>query len=321
KLTDETKEETRVFSKRHGLELKLKLKPEKCIGLCRRLKLSKEQKYLYRQNPHLRQVFLEEKKKLVFYCGGDKTFSTTENRLLLPTSGRTPYNSSKTSFQTVKHYGQRKLLMSEIEFLTNVIATAAHSTDSQNLLVIYAGAAPGSHTNYLSLMFPQLRFIFFDHSEFLAEESDHIKIRREMFTNELAEEYSTIKENLLFICDIRQLYFQAWAPPRSTECRLLVTQDDISKPLIEYDNTDYDSAMFYFSTCTRTMYYEHDYNKGEHIGLDHCYDCRTELFILEQYVRKIKQVKEDEVKKQVLKLSSDIWDKITSNKQVPSRKR
>ncbi|CAF4400929.1 unnamed protein product, partial [Didymodactylos carnosus] len=251
-------------------------------------------------------------------------------------------------FQTVKHYGQRKLLMSEIEFLTNVIATAAHSADSQNLLVIYAGAAPGSHTNYLSLMFPQLRFILFDHSEFLAEESDHIKIRREMFTNELAEEYSTMKGNLLFICDIRtfssyaeleddvkkdmtsqmqwikiikpraslikfrlpytagQLYFQA----RSTECRLLVTQDDISKPLIEYDNTDYDSAMFYFSTCTRTMYYEHDYNKGEHIGLDHCYDCRTELFILEQYVRKIKQVKEeDEVKKQVLKLSSDIWDK------------
>ncbi len=57
------------------------------------------------------------------------------------------------------HWGQRKLLMSEIEFLT------LHATPG--CVVVYAGAAPGLHCAFLSDMFPEVRqFILVDPSPF-----------------------------------------------------------------------------------------------------------------------------------------------------------
>ena len=50
------------------------------------------------------------------------------------------------------HIGQRKLIMSEIQFLTN----------SDAKYCLYAGSAPGNKTHTLSLLFPNIKFILID---------------------------------------------------------------------------------------------------------------------------------------------------------------
>lgn len=66
--------------------------------------------------------------------------------------------------------------------------------------------------------------------------------------------------------------------------------------------------MFYFNTVTRATYYEHDI-EGD--GIDHCYDCRAEIFILENYLLKIGKLHEQNIGSQeardmISKLSLDI---------------
>lgn len=56
------------------------------------------------------------------------------------------------------HIGQRKLLMNEIQFLTTI-------TDARPLIV-YAGAAPGNKTGYLSELFPNMTMLLVDPNPF-----------------------------------------------------------------------------------------------------------------------------------------------------------
>ena len=59
----------------------------------------------------------------------------------------------------MEHWGQRKLLFSEIEFLT----LYGHLAKT----VVYAGAAPGTHINYLSKeLFPEHKWVLVDPAPF-----------------------------------------------------------------------------------------------------------------------------------------------------------
>ena len=104
--------------------------------------------------------------------------------------------------KTVDHWGQRKLLLSEIEFLT------LHADPRTPTLVVYAGAAPGAHIPYLSELFPGIKFVLVDPASFCdGIECPHIQIRQRCFTHATAVELSQwCQENhtvLLFISDIR----------------------------------------------------------------------------------------------------------------------
>jgi hypothetical protein len=102
--------------------------------------------------------------------------------------------------KSVVHWGQRKLLLSEIEFLT--ICTKEHGTDIDSCTVVYAGAAPGTHINYLSNLFPKVRFVLVDPAPFTAKSSSRIEIIQDMFTDDLARHLSKCN-NIFFISDIR----------------------------------------------------------------------------------------------------------------------
>lgn len=56
------------------------------------------------------------------------------------------------------HIGQRKLLLTEIQFLTDICIKIPIG----DIHVVYAGAAPGHHDHLLSTMFPRVRFILVD---------------------------------------------------------------------------------------------------------------------------------------------------------------
>jgi len=77
---------------------------------------------------------------------------------LQPTDPKAEYRRRFTDGKSVIHWGQRKLLLSEIEFLT-------HYSDLSTL-VVYAGAAPGSHITMLADMFPKHNFILYDPNDF-----------------------------------------------------------------------------------------------------------------------------------------------------------
>ena len=81
----------------------------------------------------------------------------------------------------IRHWGQRKLFITELFFLTKY----------QNLgdVVIYAGAAPGNHIPFLTELFPQLKFILVDPNKFMISENDKIKIINEYFTDQMCENF------------------------------------------------------------------------------------------------------------------------------------
>eukprot|EP00667_Euglena_gracilis_P012507 EG_transcript_12853 len=116
-------------------------------------------------------------------------------RILPPNAPRLQYRRRKGEVKTTLHWGQRKLLMSEIEFLT--LYAAPGDT------VVYAGAAPGSHVQFLAeQMFPTLKFVLVDPADFICRPTNKIIIRQEYFTSATAREFQG-RTDILFVSDIR----------------------------------------------------------------------------------------------------------------------
>jgi hypothetical protein len=67
-----------------------------------------------------------------------------------------PYESSRHSIKMGDHIGQRKLLLSEVQFLVK----------NTSKYIVYAGSAPGNKTLYLSMLFPDRIFILVDPNQF-----------------------------------------------------------------------------------------------------------------------------------------------------------
>jgi cap2 methyltransferase len=110
-----------------------------------------------------------------------------------------PYRRSYGGLFFPLHLGQRKLLMSEIEFLTN------HGEKSN--LVVYAGAADGKHIPYLASLFPNHIFHLYDIGRYspeviqYAKRHHQLQVYSQLFSNSDAEKYAG--KNTLFISDIR----------------------------------------------------------------------------------------------------------------------
>lgn len=95
------------------------------------------------------------------------------------------------------HIGQRKLLLSEIEFLTRIL-----KLEPGPFTLLYIGAAPGQHIPLLSDMFPEVKFILYDPAPFAIKETDKIKIHQKLFTDQELENHR-YHPALLLVSDIR----------------------------------------------------------------------------------------------------------------------
>lgn len=53
----------------------------------------------------------------------------------------------------------------------------------------------------------------------------------------------------------------------------------------EYDHQMYEDFMFHFNTVTRTSFFDVPLSDEEmhRVGLDHCFDCASELHVLRTY--------------------------------------
>jgi cap2 methyltransferase len=122
-------------------------------------------------------------------------------RVLRDDAPKAVYRSRKGELKSVIHWGQRKLLMSEIEFIQMCLPPL-----EKRCVVIYAGAAPGTHVAILSEMFPEHRFVLVDPAEFHLEvDGDRIITHTALFTDELAQELKSKYEgwHVLFVSDVR----------------------------------------------------------------------------------------------------------------------
>jgi hypothetical protein len=126
-----------------------------------------------------------------------------ENLILHKLSPRAPYKQGVINRNYPIKWGQRKLLISEIEFLT----LYWKPEEIPKPIVVYAGAAEGNHIPILSVMFPQIMFHLYDPRKFNIKESSQIKIFQDYFTEETCQKYKN-RNDIFFISDIRTADFE-----------------------------------------------------------------------------------------------------------------
>jgi hypothetical protein len=84
-------------------------------------------------------------------------YEKTFKRILSSDSLEEKYRRRKGEDKTTVHFGQRKLLVSEIEFLTIVFQNL--EADNKKVVLIYAGAASGQHIPTLAEAFPFIEYL------------------------------------------------------------------------------------------------------------------------------------------------------------------
>lgn len=263
--------------------------------------------------------------------------------------------------KTIIHWGQRKLLMSEIMFLTQ--------WGDLSKQVVYAGAAPGHHIPYLSQLFPDHHFTLIDPNPFGAVCLQHpqITVINGYFDDQKAKSFAG--QDILFVSDMRtadyrqmspleneqfilkdnetqmrwielvrpvksmikfrcpypdviktptkmyqgSIYIQPWAPPTSTETRLVIDRQLI---VTDYDNLKYEQQLFYHNTVARFADYPQPI-KGE--GLDRRFDASAEVLILGQFLTKFPMyLKGRSLYKTISEMSREISRNITDTNRTLS---
>jgi hypothetical protein len=101
--------------------------------------------------------------------------------------------------------GQRKLLLSEVQFLT-----LFHKPDQVvNSIIVYAGAAPGIHIKFLHQMFHNFVYHLYNPVKFAngLDNGENIFTYQRKFTDEDAYNWAGL-DNVYFISDIRTADFK-----------------------------------------------------------------------------------------------------------------
>ena len=226
------------------------------------------------------------------------------------------------------HWGQRKLLMTEIEFYTMFAKKGS--------TVIYIGSAPGDHAGLVSEMFPELNFVVVDITPFKVDKmNSRIRLINSLMTDELAKELKKEYEDILFVSDIRRdasaeemicedlidqgrwydilearagmfkfrllwtpgtfkyfkgiIFMQPWTSSRSFETRLITNTHE----RIPYDNMQYMKNITYFNTIVKRATYDEKYQITGVGYPQGTWDTAREIDILREYVKK-KRGKTDE---------------------------
>jgi hypothetical protein len=255
-----------------------------------------------------------------------------------------PYNSKYRAATNV-HLGQRKLMLSEVQMLLEY-----YKKSRSPPIVVYIGAAPGTHLLYLSEMFPDVSFILYDGARIDRQLKAWPRVyeihegRDGFFTNEkchqLKKRLAAQKRPVLFVSDIRlaeeddtkfehnvtrdmelqkewvqilkptlsllkyrmsyhmkhgeslrylkgTILYGIWPKQQSGETRLLVEKEDTGKE-INYDFKDYEESMFFHNKFVRSYCFPISDELKQFMRPPKniycpCYDCVSELLILQEY--------------------------------------
>ena len=153
----------------------------------------------------------EENIKLLYEPGdllshvSDNTPGTDFTRIIAPDAPRLTYKQAdQFPIKTCIHWGQLKLMLTEVEFIA--LAIQARGNDPREIYLVYPGSAPGHHMNKLSAMFPDVHFELYDPNDFIPKDTDKIKTHVQFFMNADAEKWKSADHPdkfIIFNTDIR----------------------------------------------------------------------------------------------------------------------
>jgi hypothetical protein len=162
------------------------------------------------------------------------------------------YRTRTAQEKTSIAWGQRKLFISELQFLTRFWDKNKYPT----IRIIYAGSAPGKHIKFLAQLFPGTYWELYDPREFDIKENDQIKIHQQFFLDETAEYWAkrAKKENLnlFFISDIRTADYEKYGVTREEN------EADVLRDMEWQQNWYYIMKPIYAHLKFRCLYYEDD---------------------------------------------------------------
>ena len=149
--------------------------------------------------------------------------ATTFSRELNNRSRKKKYIKEEINMKNI-HHGQRKLLLSEIEFLTVEYDKWKNKKD---IILLYVGAAEGYHTEMLIKLFPDFEYHLYDKREFYDKlyDNEKVKIFNKYFDDKIAKTYKN--KNVIFICDIRSRDIQNKNKKSIKNQNTIVSQDMI----------------------------------------------------------------------------------------------
>ena len=117
---------------------------------------------------------------------------------LNPTDTELAYRRRKDEEKSAIHWGQRKLLLTLVQFLT----LFWDQVKVTKPVVVYAGAAPGTNIGIVSMLFPEVEFHLYDPVPFKIKTTDKIHLYQQYFTDEDAKKWAN-RSDVFFISDIR----------------------------------------------------------------------------------------------------------------------
>jgi hypothetical protein len=191
----------------NSTKIKLDISPEFDLFLTLRWK-----SVLFRSKEYLKTIEKQDKNK--DQKGGYHRIAIKQMKMKIPQTiddllNKSKFNGDVKDMAPSCHWGQKKLVLSEIQFLTNV-CKKINTKSLKDYAVVYVGAADGFHFPILYNLFPELIWLLYDPGKFSKESYMHpqkqkIKIFNQFFTDETIKHAQQNAENrkILFISDIR----------------------------------------------------------------------------------------------------------------------
>ena len=141
--------------------------------------------------------------RLLSHTNGEPAESFT--RIIAQDGQRLAYkHAGQFPIKTCIHWGQLKLMLTEVEFIS--LAIQARGTDQRPIYLIYPGSAPGHHIEKLSKMFPDVYFELYDPNQFIPQDTDKIKTHVQFFMDVDAKRWRSVDHPdkfIIFNTDIR----------------------------------------------------------------------------------------------------------------------
>lgn len=238
-------------------------------------------------------------------------------------NGKIPYRVRSKNFKVSIHIGQRKLLLCCIQFLNDYGHLAqrvvyAGAAPGHNIIILSSifphifdiydprefdsklkdmenvNVFQDYFTNDTAKKYRKEKVLFISDIRTGSIEDDDFEEQIQI-NNEMQRKWHDIIKPEMGMYKFRLPYkagktiymrgiirLQAWGPLTTTETRLIVPK---KYELVEYDNTEYESQMFYFNLIIRQWgIYPSYIQKIKNTNLCDCYDCRLEIQILSDWI-------------------------------------
>ncbi len=165
-------------------------------------------------------------------------------------------------YKSSLHWGQLKLMLTEIEFLTLVIEDHKKNFKNKKLTVVYPGAAPGDHIELLARLFPTMTFVLYDLVAYSIKATDKIILKHQFFTDIDAQEWNSAKDTnyIAVISDIRTMPVSHTSIKEDMDRQLgwwkiMNPHMTIYKFRLQYDNnkTEYPKGDIYIQPFARIL--------------------------------------------------------------------